>query len=169
VVKLFSNARKRIVAALIVAMTGTVLTAFGASPAQAQPAGCAGPNGYGAWVTTNATFKQRVGINLCASPEQIGARIGFSPLSNYLASHVVGCRVYIVMSADTFHESHTQTMDCTGAAKLGRPWEMNTPAAFLRYATGVYHFTGWVNLQTSVHYDTYPYASRISFCGQEGC
>ena len=55
-------------------------------------------------------------------------------------------------------------MNCTAQARLGKVWELDTTTEwFLQNGLNDWHMTGWVNIQTGIHYETYPQASRCEF------
>jgi hypothetical protein len=163
--------KKRLGAA---AMSAVILLALATvatgQRALAEPAGCAGPEGYGPWVSTQASFSQRVGLNTCADKFQLGARVEFSPTSAFNASHIRGCSMHVGLVSETepswkFPEI---TRDCTAAARLGVPFSMNTATTWHIPSQpedigARFHITGYINIQTGVYYGTYPYASRYGF------
>ena len=134
--------------------------------AVAEPAGCAGPNGYGPWVHTNAGFSQRVGLNVCENRATLGVRVGFKPDRGFTGSHVVACTIHFgVYDEDAKVSLGEQTRDCTAAARLSNSWEMNSLGVFSPiWSVRRYHITGYINIRTATYYNTYPYASRYRFC-----
>lgn len=141
-----------------------------AQSAHAEPAGCAGPAGYGPWRPTQANFSQRVGLNTCADPYQLGARVEFSANSAFRRQNVRGCTVHfgLVSETEPSWKWSEITRDCTTAVRLSASWSMNTDAVWHiprepRYLGARFHVTGYINIQANSYYGTYPYASRWQF------
>jgi hypothetical protein len=156
-------------AALMSAVLLALLAVTSTRPALAEPAGCAGPEGYGPWRQTQANFSQRVGLNTCADRYQLGARVEFSPTPAFNRHNVRGCMAHFGLVSESNSWTFSEiTRDCTSAAQLGLLRSMNTATVWNLPRSPAYlgvrfHVTAYINIQANSYYGTYPYASRWSF------
>jgi hypothetical protein len=154
---------------LIVVLVAGLVSGVTAQPASAEPAGCAGPEGYGPWKATQANFSQRVGLNTCADPFQLGARIEFSPGSGFAYNHVQGCAVHwrLIMDSPDHIEFPEIVRSCTNALQTASFRSMNTATTWKipsQYFYPRLHVNGYINIQAvSGYYNTWAYRSPYFF------
>ena len=117
-----------------------------------------GPNNQ-----TTFNTKQQLSGSACAvgSTWTVSGKVYFTPLPGFNASHVTGCAAHIRLT-HIGGSSSERSIDCTAQAKRGTAFQSGT-ATFTGIGRGSYKLSGWVNIQTGVHYEGSGAASSWSF------